>query len=67
MDLDLNNVSISDLIGLIVVIGGLFLLAEGIDGTVGTIMIAVVGFYFGNKVRNGLEKDRQRPKKKTKS
>lgn len=39
-----------DIIALVVIIGGLTLIAIGKDGTIGALVSAVVAFYFGHKV-----------------
>ena len=36
-----------DIIAIVVILGALTLLALGIDGIVATVLLAVVGFYFG--------------------
>ncbi len=36
-----------DIIAIILCAGGLFLIANGLDGTVGAILISIVSFYFG--------------------
>ena len=51
MDIDIQDVGITDLIALICVIGGLTLVAYGIDGTVGTMLTMIVAFYFGQKFK----------------
>lgn len=38
-----------DIIAVIVVIYGFYLLSKGFDGTVSTILLAVTAFYFGLK------------------
>lgn len=49
MKLNIKDIGIADLIALIVVVVGLYLIARGINGTVSMILILVVSFYFGNK------------------
>jgi len=39
-----------DLIALVVIVGGLGLKFGGADGTVGTLLTMVVGFYFGRRI-----------------
>jgi len=51
MDIDINDITITDLIALIVIIGGIFLLSKGIDGVVGSVIIMVTSFYFGQKFK----------------
>lgn len=48
MKLNIQNVTIKDVIALITVIGGLFLVSQGINGTIGTVLVMVVSFYFGH-------------------
>ena len=50
MKLQLNDISIADIIALIVVVGGLFLKYKGMDGNISLLLILVVSFYFGNKL-----------------
>lgn len=42
-----------DIIALVVVIGGLILLAVGINTVVGSLLLMVVAFYFGEKAVQG--------------
>jgi len=51
MDIDIQNIGITDVIALLCVVGGLTLVGLGIDGTVGTILTMIVAFYFGNKFK----------------
>lgn len=46
MKLDLHDVSIKDLIALITIIAGFFLIWSGKDGVVGTALTLVIAFYF---------------------
>lgn len=45
----LNKLEPIDLIALVVIVGGLILKFSGADGVVGTLLTAVVMFYFGKK------------------
>lgn len=41
-----------DCIAVIVIIGGLILVGQGINGLVGTLLTSIVFFYFGKKDRS---------------
>lgn len=56
MEIDIQDITIQDLLAVVVVIGGMGLVAKGIDGTVGTVLVMVVTFYF-SRVRH--DKTRQ--------
>jgi len=43
----LESILPRDVIAMILVCGGLWLIATGIDGTIGAILITIVAFYFG--------------------
>ena len=49
MKLNIQEVTVKDLIALITIVCGFFLIAKGIDGTVGMALTLVVGFYFGGR------------------
>ena len=51
MDIDVQDIGITDIIALICVIGGLILVSQGINGTVGTLLTSIVFFYFGGKFK----------------
>ena len=51
MDIDIQNIGITDVIATICVIGGLVLVGLGIDGIVGMMLTMIVAFYFGNKFK----------------
>lgn len=46
-----NRMTPTDLIALIVIIGGLALMALGINGLVGGLVVSVVAYYFGKRGR----------------
>lgn len=48
MKLNIKNITIKDLIATVVVGGGFYLISKGIDGTVGTVLIIVIAFYFSH-------------------
>jgi len=50
MNYFLNKLQPADLIALVVIVGGFILKFYGFDGTVGSMLMIVVGFYFGKKV-----------------
>ena len=50
MEIDIQDIGITDLIALICVIGGLTLVSMGIDGIVGMMLTMIVAFYFGQKL-----------------
>jgi len=45
----LEKLKPADIIAVIVVIGGLILKFRGIDGLVGTLLVAIIMFYFGDR------------------
>jgi len=45
----LSKLEPRDLIAIIVVIGGLILIGLGHNGTIGSLLLAVVAFYFGSR------------------
>jgi hypothetical protein len=45
----------ADIIACLVIIGGLALKFTGQDGLVGTLLTAIVFYYFGKKGRNGIK------------
>jgi hypothetical protein len=45
----LSKMEPTDLIAIIVIVGGLILKFSGADGLVGTLLTAIVFFYFGEK------------------
>lgn len=45
-----------DIIALVVVLGGLILLAMGINTVVGSLLLMVVAFYFGERAVQGRKK-----------
>jgi hypothetical protein len=49
MKLNIKDISIADIIALMIIGGGLYLMSQGINGTVSIVLTMVVGFYFGNK------------------
>jgi len=51
MEIDIQDICITDLIAVICVIGGLTLVGLGIDGIVGMMLTMIVAFYFGNKFK----------------
>jgi hypothetical protein len=44
-----KSLSAVDLIAIITIIGGLYLKLKGADGVVGSLLVAVVFYYFGKK------------------
>ena len=51
MKLDIHGVTIKDLIALITITAGFFLIWSGTDGVVGTALTLVIAFYF-SRFRN---------------
>lgn len=47
MDTKLIETFTRSILALVVVVGGLLLMARGIDTIIGGLLVAVVGFYFG--------------------
>ena len=45
----INNFDATDLIAILIIMGGFVLLAMGIDTVVGGVITMVAGFYFGRK------------------
>ncbi len=50
MDKFLGRVRPADVIGVIVIIGGIWLKHDGADGTVTALLTAVIFYYFGSRV-----------------
>ena len=44
-----KNLSATDFIAIITIIGGLYLKLKGADGVVGSLLMAIVFYYFGKK------------------
>ena len=50
MNYFLNRLQPADVIAIVVIIGGFILKFNGYNGTVGSILVTIVSFYFGKKI-----------------
>lgn len=51
----LTNLKPRDYIAVIVVLGGLYLLATGRNGLIGGLLVTITAYYFGRRKDNGFK------------
>ena len=46
MKIDAKSIGVQDIVAIATIFGGLYLVSKGINGTIGSLLVLVVSFYF---------------------